>query len=650
MSDSIGEWTSVHKQLLEHLEADPSWLIFHDTLLEKLHETHQKTTQIHEAIKNQSKEVFFSQPQWLIRRIKAIEPWLTPALRKSFRLPIHEILASSKKEPSHLFWEASRIEKRPAQTGCVILCSDLLSVCYSAHFEKEENAFFFPINLNSNLQTKGFELLESFFSKKQDHPLFNLWKKAKENLDSNNSLSLLRFSKEIQNRARALRFEHYGPVARTALLYRYQFFDWYEGLLWRDVSSENDTLATQTTKLHEEGLNQSLEREPSEKKLPRVVHVTSQLVDQGHAPTNILYRLLAMSDRTRLDQAVIITESFIQRTGDYPYHLRHNSSSEVRAPNFLKFLDKEKFAYLLERPGSDENRFESVNDLANRLAKRINPIDADVIVFHGTEPLHHALASKLKSPLKILFEHGTLPKSPGFDIALCCLEDTPSLCGKSLEALGTKIEVLPFAADSRWGWKAEIPTKEQLGINEDYRIATTISNHLSSRMSPAFCEAINQILKRVPDLVYAPIGKIENPSEMFDRFDPSVRDRIKWLGDQQNPSQLTRCMDLYFNEFPFGSCYGILDAMASGCPVISMYDLNGPPQARYGGLFMGLEQSIETGQIGDYVEKACSLLENPLAYFKASQISFQQYEWRSNYWAYIEQFESFILKKIANRC
>ncbi len=102
-------------------------------------------------------------------------------------------------------------------------------------------------------------------------------------------------------------------------------------------------------------------------------------------------------------------------------------------------------------------------------------------------------------------------------------------------------------------------------------------------------------------------------------------------------------MHLYLNEFPFGSCLGILDAMAGGCPVVTMYDATGPQQARYGGNFFGIDKAITSGKKEDYIALACKLLQNSEMHKEWSQHSLKQYEQFADVKTYVKKFERIIL-------
>jgi glycosyltransferase involved in cell wall biosynthesis len=158
------------------------------------------------------------------------------------------------------------------------------------------------------------------------------------------------------------------------------------------------------------------------------------------------------------------------------------------------------------------------------------------------------------------------------------------------------------------------------------------------------CAAIGKILKRCPKAYYAPMGLVKNEDQLREYFKPfGVNDRVIFLGNILNPSQIARSMELYLNEFPFGSGIGILDAMAAGCPVVSMFNAEGPQQGRYGGTYFGLDKVVHTGKIEDYVELACKLVNDKALHTEWSKHAKEQYEKRSDEKKYVKSFEEILL-------
>lgn len=210
--------------------------------------------------------------------------------------------------------------------------------------------------------------------------------------------------------------------------------------------------------------------------------------------------------------------------------------------------------------------------------------------------------------------------------------------------MGIKFVTLPFVVDSRMGWGENPYPYEKLGVPPGSFLMTTISNHLESRLTRQMCHAISKILQRCPHAYYTPMGPIKDASRQMDIFlKYGVQDRVRFLGHCDEPSQYARSMHLYLNEFPFGSGLGILDAMASECPVVSMYDPEGPPQGRYGGIYFGLEKAVQPGDTDGYVKLACQLYEEEAMYKAWAEHAKMQYEKHTDVESYMQKFEDILV-------
>jgi glycosyltransferase involved in cell wall biosynthesis len=369
----------------------------------------------------------------------------------------------------------------------------------------------------------------------------------------------------------------------------------------------------------------------------RLAHVTPQVVDGGHAPSRILRNLLKYSDRQWFDPTVIITERLVEHSLNYPIAYYVSDPSTERGKQTLQELQIFKIPYYVE------NQLISYEMTAQSIAKLLKELAIDIVIFHGPDGINCLLSCLCDVPIRVLFEHGTIPSDPCFDLAILSTEESYQKHREELRKMKIESCALPFAVDVREQWKERPYTKEELGFPSDSFIMTTISNHLEHRLSNQMCHAIGQILQHAKKAFYAPIGyieKIEAKEQIFAQY--GVHDQVKFLGPRPDPSQYARSMDLYLNEFPFGSCLGMLDAMAAGCPVVSMYDENGPAQARYGGSYFGMEYVIQSGKIEEYVKLACRLIEDHSFYQEWSQHAKTQYEKHVNVKKYVQTFEKII--------
>lgn len=369
----------------------------------------------------------------------------------------------------------------------------------------------------------------------------------------------------------------------------------------------------------------------------KLAHVVPQVVEIGHAPSNLLETLLTFYNKERFDITLIVTERMTWHLDEYPFLSRTSDSSRLRAKDLLHgFLNSGIKVYI-----ADSNH--TYVETSKMIASLLHQNEIDIAVFHSPDVINSMCAQITDVPVRVMFEHGTQPQYPGFDFVIVSTQEAIKIYEELFKRLNTKAFALPFAVDVRKRWANEPPNRTVIGLPENGFFMTTISHHLDARLGLDMCLAIVEILKRCPNAFYVPIGEVHE-FEKFAKFfrDHGVENRVKFLGVNLAPSNLSRALHLYLNEFPFGSCLGILDAMAAGCPVVTMYDEHGPQQARYGGIFFGKERAITSGKRDDYVELACRLIEDKEVYAEWSEHAVKQYEHHINTELYVSDFEKIL--------
>lgn len=466
-------------------------------------------------------------------------------------------------------------------------------------------------------------------------------KQTPNQLDQDTELGnwLYQISKNMKYKIEENRLAPSRCIALTEVNIRKEWEDPHKGLPPKEAPKECDSNCFEQ-KIGALSINHYA-RKPTKKGKIKLAHIVPQIVDLGHAPSRLLRNLLTHHNQDLFDLLLISTERFTPHVQDYPINTAFSYSSSKRGSqtlaNFLHlniktFITPEGYPY---------------EETAKAVSSILEKEQVEIGIFHGPDPIHCLAAQQGHLPLRILFEHGTPPTLPCFDIAIVSAEDTLSIYEELFKQLKMQGFALPFALDVRSSWHEPAPTKLELGIPENSFVMTTISLHLETRLSTQMCCAIGEILRRCPETFYAPIGPISRETETkFRTFfkNYGVNDRILFLGSKENPSQWARPLDVYLNEFPFGSCLGILDAMASGKPVVSMYDENGPPQARYGGSYFGIEKTVRSGKIEEYIHLACRLIQDKDFYQDWSRYASQRYEQYTDVQSYIRTFENILLK------
>lgn len=375
----------------------------------------------------------------------------------------------------------------------------------------------------------------------------------------------------------------------------------------------------------------------SPKNKVRLAHIVPQIVDGGHAPTKLLKTLCTFADRRWFDVYVISTERLADHALSYPISHFSSPSSSQRGSLTLKYFNDLGVTALLDK---ESPTYELA---AKNTLDTLQSLSIDLAIFHGPDELNSLISSSTQVPIRVLFDHGTLPSYPCFDLAILSTDEAYQQNQEVFREKGMESCVLHFSIDARMGWLDRPFGLSGIGLPEGSFVMTTISHHLDTRVTVEMCHAIGKILKRCPKAVYAPMGEVTKKKQWMAIFEQyGVADRIFFLGECYNPSQFARSMHLYLNEFPFGSGLGILDAMAAGCPVISMYDEHGPQQARYAATYFGSDYVIKNGRVDDYVDLACRLIENPILYQEWSEHALRQYEKRVDTPGYVKKFQTIL--------
>lgn len=373
----------------------------------------------------------------------------------------------------------------------------------------------------------------------------------------------------------------------------------------------------------------------------KLAHIVPQIVDGGHAPTRLLKVLTEFADLERFELFVFSSERLAEHPLDYPIAPYSSQSSPERGGQTIRILEDRGITVAIDP--SSLTSFSAAETICNRLHEHA----IDIAVFHGPDAINEWSASASDVPVRVFFDHGTLPMHNCFDTYIVSTQEAYDQNQERFKHYGAAVEVLRFCIDVRQGWGERPYTKTELGLPENSFVMTTISNHLDSRLGSAMCRAIGEILQRCPEAVYAPIGEVRNPERLRALLAQyGVNERVILLGHRDNPGQIARTMNLYLNEFPFGSGLAMLDAMAAGCPVVSMYDEHGPQQARYGATYFGIDFVVKSGQTKDYVDLACRLIEDPIFYRKWSDHAIEEYEKRVDVKSYVSHFERIVGQSI----
>src|SRR5262249_47019347 len=155
----------------------------------------------------------------------------------------------------------------------------------------------------------------------------------------------------------------------------------------------------------------------------------------GHAPSRLLENLITYHDPEKFDLAVISTERHQFHWLEYPYNVYSSESSRVRAPDRLEAFKQRGI------PVKVLDDMLTYDSASARTLALLNDFNANVAVFHGPDVINNMTAQVTGTPLRVLFEHGTPPAYPGYDLAVLSSHETAEKNMALLDRIGTKVSV-----------------------------------------------------------------------------------------------------------------------------------------------------------------------------------------------------------------
>ena len=363
----------------------------------------------------------------------------------------------------------------------------------------------------------------------------------------------------------------------------------------------------------------------------RVAHIAPQLVDHNHSPSLTLETFFRHHNRDNIEPYLFISEAHVYSPQDYPVPTLCSSPSLARAPNRIR-----EFQELGVKIDINPTRH-SLDQTVRSISQKLEEAEIDVAVFHGSDLVNLAIACHCDVPCRTYYQLSRHLQYPGFD--LWVLPDRPSAWEEiQRKEWGTETATLAFPLARQSDLEEAPDIHTLIRAPKEAKLFTTISHHLEKRVNKETTWAIANILKRCPNAYYTPIGPISDPQEFHSRFvSYGVADRVVGIGEHENPAVIAQAATLYLNEFPEGSGFGLVDGMAAGCPVVSMYDPTGPETGKGGALYFGEERCVKSKE--EYVDLACKLLQDSSMYQEWKTYTAEQYLKITDAKGTIRQFE-----------
>jgi glycosyltransferase involved in cell wall biosynthesis len=248
-------------------------------------------------------------------------------------------------------------------------------------------------------------------------------------------------------------------------------------------------------------------------------------------------------------------------------------------------------------------------DRARRLAERIEADGLDLLVVHasGVELVTCLVAALRPARILVNVNHASEMPLPVFDGVVHMFRN-----GLERTVLpGIPSVVIPPASDcADPGPSAPHVSRDSIGLPQGATVSGTFGN-LYKVQTAAYTESLVSVLRRHPGHHHIIAGGGDEARVRATFEAAGVGARVHLLGRRTDIPSLLRLLDFYLASHPYPGALSEIEAMAAGCPVISVRD---DPKSHYnsGAEVVGIEECIVLpGDVGSLVALATRYLEDP---------------------------------------
>ncbi|RDB31165.1 hypothetical protein [Candidatus Similichlamydia laticola] len=348
--------------------------------------------------------------------------------------------------------------------------------------------------------------------------------------------------------------------------------------------------------------NKKDKKQPSsfpEKEIPRIFHIVEQLED--FSSKNLIH-LLEFRDKKSYTPVVISLELSTQLS---KWLNRNPSFSSLRARKTLHFLKQNQISYAPAdiRMSLDE----SIENIIDRTLKA----SPDLLVFHGMNPIHLALAHQIEGVKKMLITdtvdaHDDLP----FDRIITHFGSNK----------GKQRFLTPPPKQEEKQWDTVKFFQNFSSPSRFNFLAATLIHNPRLSCSPDFRDVLEEVLETCPKMHLAIFGQPSGETLRHFFNWKKWGNRVLIPRSLEEKRNLLMRTNLYFQPFPIGPQEDVVPFVMQFCPIVTL-DVPSPWHARQIAAQQWTDSQTIAKSPSHYVEIVQELYRNPKALFMCAQRS-----------------------------
>ena len=307
-------------------------------------------------------------------------------------------------------------------------------------------------------------------------------------------------------------------------------------------------------------------RAPIPRRPIRVAHVVPNLMDGTNSPTKLVRNFIKHADRDQFDLRLYSTEVLSKHQRVHFPMAMQTPGSRRRAPETLAYLAEHNVPVFLAPTDGD------LLDGALALARQMYRDRMDVALYHSSlaTSIDCLVAHLQPTPMCVNVCIGVPMYARTADAGVFFVRGNWERERPFWEAQGQEAHFVLGGIDLDDVFAAEPLDRRRLAPNPDTVLMGTVGNHLTVRMSDAFCRLVARLMQRHPNLCYMIVGIGDFTKQKAIWKEAGVQERVVLVGGRADAVRFTKTIDLYLNEFPEGGGMSVCEAMAAGKPVVAL--------------------------------------------------------------------------------